>query len=134
MIGVRNWMLFPPGAATADASALTVTLLLLLAVVADGDADAAARGGDDADAGHGRFLLDLRAARTRSIDAVDELLSRRGLRTPFIRLAKDGAVVPAARPTAARNVRLAIRWRPKRCAMPVSPEQVVSPFDARRPG
>lgn len=32
-----------------------------------------------------------------SLDAVDELLSRRGLRTPFIRLAKDGVVTPAAR-------------------------------------
>jgi len=28
-----------------------------------------------------------------SLDAADELLSRRGLRTPFLRLAKDGAVV-----------------------------------------
>ena len=28
--------------------------------------------------------------------AVDELLSRRGLRTPFLRLAKDGVVVPAS--------------------------------------
>ena len=27
------------------------------------------------------------------LDGVDELLSRRGLRTPFLRLAKDGAVV-----------------------------------------
>jgi ribosomal protein L16 Arg81 hydroxylase len=34
-----------------------------------------------------------------SLDAVDELLSRRGLRTPFIRLAKAGSVVPAARYT-----------------------------------
>ena len=34
-----------------------------------------------------------------SLAAVDELLSRRGLRTPFIRIAKDGAVVPAARYT-----------------------------------
>lgn len=34
-----------------------------------------------------------------SLDAVDELLSRRGLRTPFIRIAKDGAVVPASRYT-----------------------------------
>src|SRR5687767_10397820 len=30
------------------------------------------------------------------LDAVDELLSRRGLRTPFLRLAKDGVVVPAS--------------------------------------
>lgn len=29
--------------------------------------------------------------------AVDELLSRRGLRTPFLRLARDGAVIPTAR-------------------------------------
>lgn len=34
-----------------------------------------------------------------SLDAVDELLSRRGLRTPFLRVARDGAVVPAARYT-----------------------------------
>ncbi|MBA2296075.1 MAG: cupin-like domain-containing protein [Actinobacteria bacterium] len=30
------------------------------------------------------------------LDAVDELLSRRGLRTPFLRLAKDGVVVPSS--------------------------------------
>src|SRR5919112_1950354 len=29
--------------------------------------------------------------------AVDELLGRRGLRTPFLRVAQDGAVFPAAR-------------------------------------
>jgi hypothetical protein len=34
-----------------------------------------------------------------SLGAVDELLSRRGLRTPFIRMAKGGAVVPPARYT-----------------------------------
>ncbi|HEX7186851.1 MAG TPA: cupin domain-containing protein [Actinomycetes bacterium] len=34
-----------------------------------------------------------------SLDAVDELVSRRGLRTPFIRVAKGGAVVPASRYT-----------------------------------
>ena len=34
-----------------------------------------------------------------SLDAVDELLSRRGLRTPFIRIAKDGVVVPTGRYT-----------------------------------
>jgi bifunctional lysine-specific demethylase and histidyl-hydroxylase NO66 len=34
-----------------------------------------------------------------SLDAVDELLSRRGLRTPFIRIAKDGSVVPERRYT-----------------------------------
>ncbi len=38
-----------------------------------------------ADPGAFRDLLDL--------DGVDELLSRRGLRTPFIRLARNGAVV-----------------------------------------
>jgi hypothetical protein len=32
-----------------------------------------------------------------SPDDVDELLSRRGLRTPFLRVAKDGAVLPAGR-------------------------------------
>jgi hypothetical protein len=31
------------------------------------------------------------------LPAVDELLSRRGLRTPFLRLAKDGQVVPTGR-------------------------------------
>lgn len=31
------------------------------------------------------------------LDAVDELLSRRGLRTPFLRMAKDGAIVDSAR-------------------------------------
>ena len=31
-----------------------------------------------------------------SPDAVDELLSRRGLRTPFLRMAKQGAVLPSA--------------------------------------
>ena len=34
-----------------------------------------------------------------SPDAVDELLSRRGLRTPFLRVAKQGTVLPAARYT-----------------------------------
>ncbi|HET9946042.1 MAG TPA: cupin domain-containing protein [Actinomycetes bacterium] len=34
-----------------------------------------------------------------SLDAVDELVSRRGLRTPFLRVAKGGAVVPTARYT-----------------------------------
>jgi bifunctional lysine-specific demethylase and histidyl-hydroxylase NO66 len=32
-----------------------------------------------------------------SLDSVDELLSQRGLRTPFIRIAKDGSVVPERR-------------------------------------
>jgi hypothetical protein len=32
-----------------------------------------------------------------SLDAVDELLSRRGLRTPFLRMAKNGVVVEGAR-------------------------------------
>ncbi len=31
-----------------------------------------------------------------SADAVDELVSRRGLRTPFLRMAKNGAVLPAS--------------------------------------
>ena len=31
------------------------------------------------------------------LDAVDELVSRRGLRTPFLRMAKDGDVLPAGR-------------------------------------
>jgi lysine-specific demethylase/histidyl-hydroxylase NO66 len=34
-----------------------------------------------------------------SLDAVDELLSRRGLRTPFIRIAKGGSVLPERRYT-----------------------------------
>ncbi|MFG1921506.1 cupin domain-containing protein [Cryptosporangium sp. NPDC048952] len=34
-----------------------------------------------------------------SLDAVDDLLTRRGLRTPFIRLAKNGAVIEPARYT-----------------------------------
>jgi ribosomal protein L16 Arg81 hydroxylase len=41
-------------------------------------------------AGHGDF------ADLLTLDDVDELISRRGLRTPFLRIAKDGAVVPAA--------------------------------------
>ncbi|MBO9555677.1 MAG: cupin-like domain-containing protein [Cellulomonas sp.] len=35
-----------------------------------------------------------------SLDAVDELVSRRALRTPFVRMAKDGEVLPPARYTA----------------------------------
>lgn len=34
-----------------------------------------------------------------SLEAADELLSRRGLRTPFLRIAKDGVVVPTSRYT-----------------------------------
>jgi lysine-specific demethylase/histidyl-hydroxylase NO66 len=34
-----------------------------------------------------------------SLDAVDELVSRRGLRTPFLRVARGGTVVPVARYT-----------------------------------
>jgi ribosomal protein L16 Arg81 hydroxylase len=34
-----------------------------------------------------------------SLAAVDELLSRRGLRTPFVRMTRDGDVIPAARYT-----------------------------------
>ena len=39
-----------------------------------------------------------------SLAAVDELLSRRGLRTPFLRMAKDGTVVPAAQFTGSGGV------------------------------
>src|SRR5688572_9896820 len=42
------------------------------------------------------------------LDAVDELLSRRGLRTPFLRMVKDGAVVPASRFTRPGGVGAAI--------------------------
>ncbi|MBD5605601.1 MAG: cupin-like domain-containing protein [Candidatus Eremiobacteraeota bacterium] len=34
-----------------------------------------------------------------SLDAIDELLSRRGLRTPFVRMTRSGDVIPAARYT-----------------------------------
>jgi lysine-specific demethylase/histidyl-hydroxylase NO66 len=37
------------------------------------------------------------------LDAVDELLSTRGLRTPFLRIAKDGAVVDATRFTSSQG-------------------------------
>jgi lysine-specific demethylase/histidyl-hydroxylase NO66 len=37
------------------------------------------------------------------LDAVDELLSTRGLRTPFLRIAKDGAVVDASRFTGSQG-------------------------------
>ena len=40
----------------------------------------------------GRDFSDLLSAA-----AIDELVSRRGLRTPFLRMAKDGSVLPAAR-------------------------------------
>ena len=39
-----------------------------------------------------------------SLAAVDELLAVRGLRTPFLRLARDGAVVPASRFTSGSGV------------------------------
>lgn len=39
-----------------------------------------------------------------SADAVDELISRRGLRTPFLRVAKDGATLPASSFTASGGV------------------------------
>ena len=42
------------------------------------------------------------------LDGVDELLSRRGLRTPFLRMAKDGAVVDSARFTRPGGVGAAI--------------------------
>lgn len=39
-----------------------------------------------------------------SADAVDELISRRGLRTPFLRVAKDGSALPDASFTASAGV------------------------------
>lgn len=39
-----------------------------------------------------------------SVAAADELLSRRGLRTPFLRLAKDGRVLPASRYTGSGGI------------------------------
>ncbi|MBO1330392.1 cupin domain-containing protein [Streptomyces sp. VRA16 Mangrove soil] len=39
-----------------------------------------------------------------SADAVDELISRRGLRTPFLRVAKNGATLPASSFTAPAGV------------------------------
>lgn len=39
-----------------------------------------------------------------SSQAVDELISRRGLRTPFLRMAKDGATLPESRFTAPAGV------------------------------
>ena len=39
-----------------------------------------------------------------SVEAVDELLSHRGLRTPFLRLAKEGSIVPPARFTRSGGV------------------------------
>jgi bifunctional lysine-specific demethylase and histidyl-hydroxylase NO66 len=39
-----------------------------------------------------------------SLEAADELLSRRGLRTPFLRIAKDGAIVDPARFTTSGGV------------------------------
>ncbi len=43
-----------------------------------------------------------------TLDGVDELLSRRGLRTPFLRMAKDGVVVDGARYTRPGGVGAAI--------------------------
>jgi lysine-specific demethylase/histidyl-hydroxylase NO66 len=39
-----------------------------------------------------------------SLDAADELLSQHGLRTPFLRVAKDGSTLPAARYTSGGGV------------------------------
>lgn len=50
------------------------------------------RAGDFAAAGRPPGFADL-----LDIDGVDDLLSRRGLRTPFLRVAKDGRLLPAAR-------------------------------------
>ncbi len=53
-----------------------------------------------------RALLSPRASLPRdftdlfTVDAVDELIAERGLRTPFIRMAKEGAVLPPGRFTA----------------------------------
>jgi lysine-specific demethylase/histidyl-hydroxylase NO66 len=56
----------------------------------------------------GQALLLSPAARTGadfsdllSVEAVDELISRRGLRTPFVRMAKTGSVLPTSRFTRA---------------------------------
>jgi lysine-specific demethylase/histidyl-hydroxylase NO66 len=43
------------------------------------------------------------------VDDVDDLLSRRGLRTPFLRMAKDGQVLPASRFTGAGGAGAEIR-------------------------
>lgn len=43
-----------------------------------------------------------------SVHAVDELLSRRGLRTPFLRMAKDGSVIPTRRFTGSGGTGAAI--------------------------
>jgi len=52
------------------------------------------RAGDFAAAGRRTGFDDL-----LDVDGVDELLSRRGLRAPFLRVAKDGRLVPVARYT-----------------------------------
>jgi lysine-specific demethylase/histidyl-hydroxylase NO66 len=44
-----------------------------------------------------------------SLEAADELLSRRGLRTPFIRIARDGRIVDSARYTGSGGVGAAVR-------------------------
>jgi lysine-specific demethylase/histidyl-hydroxylase NO66 len=78
----------------------------LLRCVADADAFASAWGT--------RPLLATAAQLPRPFDdlfdlaAVDELLSRRGLRTPFLRMAKDGSVVDSARYTRPGGVGAAI--------------------------
>ena len=78
----------------------------LARLVADPDAFAAAWGRRPLLATAGELprsfddLLDL--------DGVDELLSRRGLRTPFLRMAKDGVVVDSARYTRPGGVGAAI--------------------------
>ncbi|GAA1291738.1 hypothetical protein GCM10009609_70260 [Pseudonocardia aurantiaca] len=81
-----------PAERTAAALGSTTALARAIGAAADGFADLhwgreplLVRG---ADPGGFRDLLDL--------DGVDELLSRRGLRTPFVRLARNGAVVDSA--------------------------------------
>ena len=46
-----------------------------------------------------RAIGDDRFAELLSLPAVDEIVSRRGLRTPFVRMSKDGELLPAGRYT-----------------------------------
>ncbi|MGC1207338.1 MAG: cupin, partial [Ornithinimicrobium sp.] len=72
----------------ADTSALTRLLSCTLESFAADHWATSARLSTYADRGEDDFT-DL-----FSLDAVDELLSRRGLRTPFIRMAKNGTTLP----------------------------------------
>jgi hypothetical protein len=71
-----------------------------------------------AQAGSGTGFTDL-----FGVDAADELLSRRGLRTPFLRVAKDGTVLPASRYTGGGGAGAEI-------ADQVLDERVLALFDA----